>query len=91
MPLYDYRCSKLCGHTRVEKHSMKECDTAEFYCNDCGALMERWYPPVDAISIAFMTPEALGRKKAPSDFRNFLSAIKKAHDRPGQSCGIKDH
>jgi hypothetical protein len=50
--------------------------------------MERFFGGSD---IAFMSPEALGRKKAPGDFRNWLSALKKAHDRPGQSCGIKDH
>ncbi len=36
---------------------------------------------------AFMSPEALGRKKAPQEFRDFLTKIKKAN--PGSH--IRDH
>ena len=86
MPLYDYRCPS-CGVEQVEKLSLSELDTISIMCH-CGSEMERFFKNN---SIAFMSPEALGRKKAPEDFRNFLSAIKKAHDKPGNPSGIKDH
>ena len=86
MPTYDYRC-KECGNEQEVKLKLAELDTAAVKCYNCGGECERF---MGAANHAFMSPETLGRKKAPSDFRNLLSAIKKAHDRPGRPCGIKD-
>ena len=86
MPLYDYRCKN--GHVQEEQHKIAELDVKVIKCKECDEVMERFIGSVD---YAFMTPESLGRRKAPEDFRNWLSMVKKAHDRPGQPCGIKDH
>jgi len=88
MPLYDYRCTS-CEHTEVKKHSIADLDNVTFNCPSCGAALSRYFASNN--SLAFMTPEALGRRKAPGDFRNFMTAIKKAHDKPRNPCGIRDH
>lgn len=84
MPLYDYKC-KDCEDIHTEKHSIAELDVVEIKCPKCSGDCLRTFETQS--SIAFMSPEALGRKKANGDFRNFLSAIKKAH--PGSA--IRDH
>lgn len=84
MPRYDFRCNE-CGNVQEESLKIAEKDTAIISCKECGS--EDTEQTFIAASLAFMTPEGLGRKKAPGDFRNFLSAIKKAH--PGSA--IRDH
>ncbi len=85
MPTYDFRCSE-CGHTSDKFLKIADLDSSvDLPCPECGKLnFNRAYLSANH---AFMSPESLGRNKAPSDFRNFLSAIKKAH--PGST--IKDH
>jgi hypothetical protein len=56
----------------------------ERVCTECGGVSKKTFT---VSNNEFMSPEALGRHKAPSDFRNFLGAIKKAH--PGSA--IRDH
>ena len=84
MPLYNFQC-KSCSHVQTNSMSIADMEsgkTAE--CKMCGSVSEKAFTPSN---MGFTTYESLGRKKAPSDFRNFLSAVKKAH--PGSS--IKDH
>lgn len=83
MPLYDYKCES-CNHIQEVQMKIAEKETADVRCNECGEHCEQTFVTVNH---AFMAPESLGRKKAPGDFRNFLSAIKKAH--PGSE--IRDH
>ena len=83
MPRYDFECDG-CSHIQEESMKIAELDTRVIECEKCGTAMHQTFRTVNH---AFMAPEALGRKKAPGDFRNFLSAIKKAH--PGSS--IRDH
>ena len=46
-------------------------------CVECQALAVKKI--IRNATHAFMSPEALGRLKAPEDFRNFVSAIRRAH------------
>lgn len=75
MPRYDFKC-KECSF--VEERSMRiaELDNPQT-CPKCAGDMAQTFE--GDRSYEFMTPEALGRKKAPGDFRNFMSAIKRAH------------
>lgn len=83
MPRYDFRCNE-CGNVQEETLKIAELDGI-IPCRECGS--EDTAQTFLTVNHAFMSPESLGRRKAPSDFRNFLSAIKKAH--PGSS--IRDH
>lgn len=85
MPTYDYKCN-TCANIQEERMSISKMEDPEtkIECKECGKHCTRTY---EAVNYAFMTPEALGRRKAPDDFRNFLSQVKKAH--PGSA--IKDH
>lgn len=75
MPRYDFKCQSC---EFVEERSMRiaELDNEQI-CPKCGSSMSQTYE--NNRSYEFMTPESLGRVKAPGDFRNFLGAIKKAH------------
>lgn len=80
---YDFICDS-CKHTGdVHCHEDNLHDPRD--CPECGTpgYYHRWSGKV---TTAFISPEKLGRLKAPADFRNMLSQIKKAH--PG--CAIKD-
>lgn len=85
MPTYDFACSS-CNHVQEKLMKVSELDAAvDLVCPECGKpTMNRTQLPVNH---AYLSPESLGRKKAPEDFRNFLSAIKRAH--PGSV--IQDH
>ena len=76
MPRYDFRCHE-CENVQEESMRIAELGVKEVVCSECGSTNTS--QTFTTISHAFMAPEALGRKKAPGDFRNFLSAIKKAH------------
>ena len=84
MPRYDFKCNE-CGNVQEVSLKIAEKDTAIVACNACDS--EDTEQTFTSVSYEFMTPEGRGRKKAPNDFRNFLSAIKKAH--PGSA--IRDH
>lgn len=80
MPTYVFQC-KTCEHSfeRLLKIANMDEPLSE-NCPECGK------PSVQRIvggSHAFMTPESLGRKKAPEEFRNWLSAVKKVN--PGST------
>ena len=81
MPLYDFSC-KRCGHQTEFMVKMSERDTAhaDTPCPKCG---DKALQPIISGNHAFMSPEAIGRIKAPADFRNFLSQV--AKNNPGNS------
>lgn len=86
MPTYPFVCTE-CGNKTDYIRKISEMDQpAELPCESCGkiALKRDWGV---ASHLEFMSPEALGRKKAPSDFRNWLSAVKRAN----KGCHVKDH
>jgi len=80
MPTYIFQC-KTCKHSfdRLLKIADMD-DPLSENCPECGDLsIQRTVGGC----YAFMSPEALGRRKAPEDFRNWLSAVKKAN--PGST------
>ncbi len=85
MPLYDFKCND-CSNIQTEMMSIAtmEDPSTERTCKECGGVTKKTFT---TSNYELMSPEALGRHKAPGEFRNFLSAIKKAH--PGSA--IKDH
>lgn len=84
--IYDYKC-QACGHEVTKSLRMADNEVPEGEpCESCGAMeVKRYYG--NGATYAFMSPEGLGRKKAPNEFRNLLSIMKKAHPR----STIKDH
>ncbi|USV41134.1 hypothetical protein [Xanthomonas phage BUDD] len=83
MPMYDFKC-KTCDHVQTEIMSISRMESGEeAVCKECGGVSAKTFTKT---SWAAISPEALGRNKAPEDFRNFLSQVKKAH--PGST--IKD-
>lgn len=80
MPTYDYKC-QTCEHEGEVRMRIADLDLPEnvdAICPECGAATFRrnWSAPV---SHEYMTPEGLGRVKAPGDFRDMLSQIKKGN------------
>jgi hypothetical protein len=79
MPLYDFKC-EVCEHVETLSMSIATKEKAEeecsLRCSECNEHLVQVHLTADH---AFMSPEGLGRKKAPEDWRNFLSAIKRAH------------
>ena len=83
MPLYDFRCTK-CSHVQTGMMSIARMESGETVtCSECGSESKKAFT---VTNFGMSSPEALGRHKAPADFRNFLSQVKKAH--PGST--IKD-
>lgn len=85
MPTYEYGCG-VCTHKfeKILKIANMD-DPLSEPCPACGLVsVGRVY---GSQNLAFMSPESLGRHKAPGDFRNWLSYVKRAN--PGSS--IKDH
>lgn len=83
MPMYDFKC-KTCDYVQTETMSIARMESGEeAVCGSCGGESAKTFT---VTNWAAMSPEALGRNKAPADFRNFLSQVKKAH--PGST--IKD-
>ena len=80
MPLYDYKCNK-CENVQEIQCKISEMDDPKT-CSECGAT--EMVKVILSANHAFMAPEALGRKKAPQDFRDFLGAIHKAHGKDSQ-------
>lgn len=84
MPKYDFKCND-CENVQEVQCKIAERED-EKTCEACGSHnMEQ---TIISSTLAFMTPEQLGRRKAPGDFRNFMSAIHKAH---GGASQIRDH
>lgn len=84
MPMYDFKC-KACEHVQTGMMSIARMEAGETVtCAECGGESAKTFTTT---SFEMLSPEALGRHKAPGDFRNFLGAIKKAH--PGSA--IRDH
>ena len=84
MPMYDFKC-RDCEHVQTGFMSISRMESGEnLVCDECGGVSEKAFT---ATSFGLSSPYALGRKKAPEDFRNFLTQVKKAH--PGSA--IKDH
>ena len=85
MPTYTFRCNE-CEQTKDYILPISRCDDPEGYdCPSCGQKgLKRFYGEAN---YAFMSPESLGRKKAPSDFRQWLSAVGKAN----KGSYIRDH
>ena len=82
--MYDFKCNS-CEHVQTEVMSIARMESGDpVVCKECGGESHKAFT---ACVLGFTTSESLGRKKAPGDFRNFLSAVKKAH--PGSA--IKDH
>jgi len=84
MPMYDFKC-RDCEHVQTEMMSIAtmEDPATERACKACGGVSKKTFTGNYS---EFISPESLGRHKAPGDFRNFLSAVHKAH--PGSQ--IKD-
>lgn len=83
--IYTFEC-RACEH--VWEQTLKMADMEQPLgepCPECG--VEGQIHQIVGGNHAFMRPEQLGRKKAPEDFRNFLTNIKKKN--PG--CHIRDH
>lgn len=79
MPTYTYQCTE-CADQRA--HVLKIADRDKyvgFLCESC-EIGTRFRAPE---APGFTNSESLGRVKAPADFRNFLSEMKKAH--PGST------
>lgn len=84
MPMYDFKCDS-CDHVQTVMMSIARMESGETAkCNECGGESRKTFT---GCNYEMLSPEALGRHKAPGDFRNFLGAIKKAH--PGSA--IRDH
>lgn len=75
MPKYDFKC-KECSFVEERTMRVAELDNPQI-CPKCKGDMTQTFD--GKRSYEFMSPEALGRRKAPEDFRNFMSAIKRAH------------
>lgn len=75
MPTYTFKCEK-CEHVRDYILKIANMDDPLTYnCESCGAVaLKRSY---SEISHAFMSSEALGRRKPDADWRNYLSAVKR--------------
>lgn len=84
MPTYGFKC-KSCETEFDRFLKIAEMDNPlSEPCPNCNKVEVARV--VSGGTYAFMTPEALGRIKAPADFRNYMSAVKKAN--PG--CSLKD-
>lgn len=76
MPTYDYRCTN-CGETFTKL--LKIVDREQPTHEGCPMCDEKTVEMLVGGNYAFMSPEALGRKKPPEDFRELLRRIKKAN------------
>lgn len=87
MPTYCYKC-EACSESFEKILKIAEMDEplgAE--CPECSVVGHVIRQIGLGQTLAFMTPESLGRKKAPEDFRNWLSAVKRANPKGD----IRDH
>lgn len=85
MPTYEFRCES-CDQNFERFLKIVEMDIPlSNPCPECSSGPVKRV--VSGATYAFMSPESLGRKKAPGDFRNWLSAVKKVN----KGSTIKDH
>lgn len=76
MPKYDFQCNS-CSNVQEVVCKIAELDSIQPVCSECGKTgMTQTFITANH---AFMPPEALGRKRAPQDFRDMLKAIHKAN------------
>lgn len=95
MPKYNFKCSE-CEHRGdvwTGDREKVDVDYKDIECPGCGKKTYNYAPWDNGGSTSMknnwghISPMALGRQKAPADFRNFLTQVKKAH--PGST--IRDH
>lgn len=76
MPTYEYHCNSC--ETNFDR-ILKIAEMDQPLEEPCPHCKEKSIIRVVGGSYAFMSPEALGRKKPPEDFRELLRKIKKAN------------
>lgn len=85
MPTYCFQC-EACDHYFETIRKIAEMDEPlSEKCTKCGEVKNKRVHM--GSTHAFMRPEQLGRVKAPEDFRNWLSAVKKVN----KGSTIRDH
>lgn len=72
MPIYDFKCPKCETNVEYILKIAEMDDPLNWACTHCGY---RGLERVITTDYAIMTPESLGRKKAPREFRDVLSSI----------------
>lgn len=80
MPIYNYKCDGCDYAYPLFRKIAARDECVGDVCPQCnqGKLFR---PPEAGLGTGFTSSESLGRAKAPAEFRNLLSAIKKENPR----------
>lgn len=87
MPLYNYRCESCNHKEKIMCSDWREHENSA--CPGCGKPEFRYRPwerEEGDNSWGLVSPERLGRNKAPRDFRDYLTAVGKVN--PGHKMRL---